>query len=358
MTEVIVIGGGYAGVLAANRLTADPAVHVTLINPRSRFVERIRLHQRVAGTHDATVDYSRVLAPRVDRIAGTVELIDAAARTVTLESGATARYDYLIYAVGSTGAPVPDGAHSLATFEQAEQIELTGGPVTVVGAGPTGIETAAELAERGHPVTLATGGTLGPYLHPRTRRHVAARLAALHVEVSDQRVTRPSGLTVWTTGFAVPDLAARSGLSTDAAGRLLTDETLTSVDDDRIVAAGDCAAPSGRPLRMSCQAAGPLGMHAADTVLARIAGRQPGLFVAGFLGQCLSLGRRYGVFQFAARNDVAGPRYLGGRAAAVLKEAVCRSTVAQLGMEARRPGRFHLPAWAGDRERRRILENA
>ncbi|EUA29995.1 NADH dehydrogenase domain protein [Mycobacterium xenopi 4042] len=79
-------------------------------------------------------------------------------------------------------------------------------------------------------------------------------------------------MTVWTAGFGVPDLAARSGLSTDALGRLLTDETLTSIDDPRIVAAGDAAAPSGQPLRMSCQAAGPLGVQAANTVLARIAG--------------------------------------------------------------------------------------
>ena len=83
---------------------------------------------------------------------------------------------------------------------------------------------------------------------------------------------RPSAMTIWTAGFGVPELAADSGLRTDALGRLLTDETLTSIDDVRIVAAGDCAAPSGQPLRMSCQAAGPLGTQAADTVLSRIAG--------------------------------------------------------------------------------------
>ncbi|OOK78161.1 putative dehydrogenase [Mycobacterium kansasii] len=78
------------------------------------------------------------------------------------------------------------------------------------------------------------------------------------VVLSDHTVLT-SAVTVWTAGFEVPDLAARSGLRTDALGRLLTDETLTSADDERIVAAGDCAAPSGQPLRMSCQAAGPLG---------------------------------------------------------------------------------------------------
>ena len=34
----------------------------------------------------------------------------------------------------------------------------------VVGAGPTGIETAAELGEQGYAVTLVCGGVLGPYL--------------------------------------------------------------------------------------------------------------------------------------------------------------------------------------------------
>jgi NADH:ubiquinone reductase (H+-translocating) len=55
--------------------------------------------------------------------------------------------------------------------------------VTVVGAGPTGIETAAELAEQGRPVTLVCGDVLGPYLHPDGRRAVARRLAGLGVTV-------------------------------------------------------------------------------------------------------------------------------------------------------------------------------
>ena len=51
--------------------------------------------------------------------------------------------------------------------------------MTVVGAGPSGIETAAELAEQRRRVTLVCGGRLGPYLHPRGRRSVAKRLAKL-----------------------------------------------------------------------------------------------------------------------------------------------------------------------------------
>ena len=69
-------------------------------------------------------------------------------------------------------------------------------------------------------------------------------MTADHVVLADGR-TLPSAVTIWTAGFGVPGLAAASGLTTDALGRLLTDETLTSIDDPRIVAAGDAASPSG-----------------------------------------------------------------------------------------------------------------
>jgi NADH dehydrogenase FAD-containing subunit len=149
-----------------------------------------------------------------------------------------------------------------------------------------------------------------------------------------------SAVTVWTAGFGVPDLAARSGLSTDATGRLLTDETLTSVDDPRIVAAGDASAPSNQPLRMSCQAAIPLGAQAANTVLSRIAGTEPKRLNQAFTGQCISLGRSGGLVQLAHLDDTVMPMYLGGRTAARIKEAVCKGTVTFLQREARKPGSY------------------
>ncbi|MGW5118206.1 NAD(P)/FAD-dependent oxidoreductase [Streptomyces noursei] len=369
-TEVVVVGGGYAGVMAANRLTQRDDVTVTLVNPRPTFVERIRLHQVVGGSHDAVVDYAAVLGARVRLVVDTVTRIDAAGHGVVLASGGTVGYDYLVYAVGSGSADprVPGAAefaHPIATLEEARRLRPlvdavpAATAVTVVGGGPTGIETAAELAELGRAVTLVCGGQLGPYLHPRGRRSVARRLAALGVRVLDgpgakvTAVTRdavrlgdgrtvPSPVTIWTAGFGVPDLAARSGLRTDALGRLLTDETLTSVDDPRIVAAGDAAAPSDRPLRMSCQAAGPLGAHAADTVLSRLAGERPADLTVGFAGQCLSLGRRVGFFQFATKEDTAKKYHLGGRLGAKLKEFVCKGTVKQLADEGRKPGAYRL----------------
>jgi NADH dehydrogenase len=163
----------------------------------------------------------------------------------------------------------------------------------------------------------------------------------------------PSTVTIWTAGFGVPDLAGRSGLSTDAVGRLLTDETLTSVDDERIVATGDSAAPSDLPLRMSCQAALPLGSHAADTVLSRIAGEQPADFSKGIAAMCVSLGRRAGVFQLAHRNDTAMRLHLSGRLGAKLKEAACKSPIKQLADEACKPGSHTWPV--KDAKRQELL---
>ena len=151
--------------------------------------------------------------------------------------------------------------------------------MTVVGGGLTGIEAATELAEQGRKVALVCGGRLGPTLSVPGRHSVAKVLARLRVAVLEADVVtevrpdavvfedgavRPSAVTVWTTGFGVPDLAAASGLRTDELGRLLTDETLTSMDDNRVIAAGDCAAPSDQPLRMCC----------AVCIAARTAGRQ------------------------------------------------------------------------------------
>ncbi|MHA5050767.1 NAD(P)/FAD-dependent oxidoreductase [Streptomyces sp. SD15] len=383
-TDVVVIGGGYAGVMAANRLTQRDDVTVTLINPRPSFVERIRLHQLVGGSHDAVVDYRKVLTEGVRLVVDTVTRIDTSERSVRLATGGTVGYDYLIYAVGSGSADprVPGAAefaYPIAGLEEAERLRpvVDAAPasaaVTVVGAGPTGIETAAELAEEGRTVTLVCGEVLGPYLHPRGRRSVAKRLARLGVTVlegPDTKVTAvardavrlsdgrelPSQVTIWTAGFGVPDLAARSGLSTDALGRLLTDETLTSVDDVRIVAAGDSAAPSDLPLRMSCQAAMPLGARAADTVLSRIAGEQPSPLNQVFAGQCISLGRRAGIFQFAHRYDVALWLHIDGRPGARLKEFVCRSIVKHLADEAHKPGSYSLHRVSGGAKRRQLLQ--
>ena len=366
ITHVVVVGGGYAGTLAANHLRQRADIDITLVNPRPVFVERIRLHQLAAGTGAATVDYGSLLGDGINLVVDSADRIDTGARRVLLRSGPALTYDYLIYAVGSTGAmsTVPGAAefaHSIADLESAQRLRdaLADLPadaaVTVVGGGLTGIETASELAERGRRVTLVCGGILGPSLS-RRGRHSAAKLlrklgAAVLETAAVDRVhpdtvvltdgaVLPSAVTIWTAGFGVPDLASRSGLRTDTTGRLLTDETLTSLDDERIVAAGDAVAPSGQPLRMSCQAAGPLAAQAANTVLSRITGHTPAPLNQAFVGQCISLGRSHAIFQLARTDDTPVNAVVSGRAAAPIKEAVCKGTLWAIRHEVAKPGSY------------------
>ncbi|MEU3271366.1 FAD-dependent oxidoreductase [Saccharomonospora sp. NPDC006951] len=382
-TDVVIVGGGYAGVMAANRLTQRDDVTVTVINSRPVFVPRLRLHQLAGETHDAVVDYENVLAKGVHLVVDDATEIDAARRTVRLAECGDIRYDYLIYAAGS-GGPGPrvpgaaEFAYPVATLEAARRLRSvlrdtpSPAPVTVVGAGPTGIETAAELAEQGRAVTLICGSTVGPYLHPRARRTARKYLTKLGVDViegSESTVvavtpdavklgdgrTVASRVTVWTSGFGISELAGRSGLRTDSAGRLLTDETLTSIDDERIVAAGDASAPSDLPFRMGAYTAGCLGAHAADTVLSRIAGNEPAPIDLTFPVMCVSFGRRSGIFQFARKNNVAMPVFLSGFAGRKLKEFSCESSVEHLVNEARKPGSHH---WPGDGKHRPALLGA
>ncbi|MEV5650950.1 FAD-dependent oxidoreductase [Nocardia sp. NPDC052254] len=371
--EVVVIGGGYAGVMAANRLTQRDDVRVTMINPRAVFVPRLRLHQLVGATHEAVVDYRDVLAEDVGLVVDSVTRIDAAGRTVQTAGGDRIGYDHLIYAVGS-GAPTPqvpgagEFAYPIATLEAARQLRSAlfdtpgAAPVTVIGGGPTGIEAAAELAGRGRAVTLVCGRVLGAYLHPRARRTARKYLAALGatvvegpgatvtavtsdaVELGDGRPLT-SAVTIWAAGFGVPDLAARSGLRTDAAGRLLTDETLTCIDDERIVAAGDSSAPSDLPFRMSAYTAYCLGAHAADTVLHRIAGEQPTPIDLAFPAMCLSFGRDAGIYQLGHKDETAMRLYFSGFAGKKLKEFACEAGIKHLATEARKPGAHH---WFSD----------
>ncbi|GAB3808582.1 FAD-dependent oxidoreductase [Humibacter antri] len=372
-TRVVVIGAGYAGAVAANHLRLRDDVDIIVVNPRADFVERVRLHQLASGTADATLPLSTLLAHGIRLIVDSVTRIDTDARALRLASGRDLAYDYAIYAVGSlTTIPssVPGArefAMPIGDFDSARALRARidrlpqAAPITVVGAGLTGIETAAELADGGHTVTLACGGILAPALANGPRRYIAKWLRRHGVTVrQEQHVTavstdtvsysdgtvRAAAVTVWAAGFTAPHLATNSGLSTDALGRILTDETLTSVGDQRIIATGDAASPSGMPYRMSCQAAGPLGQQAADTVLSRIAGETPKSIDLALTGSCISLGRCAAVRQFDHKDDSPMHLYTTGPLTAAYKEFTGRLGVWKIRREARKPGSVPWPKGA------------
>ncbi|ASO18981.1 NADH dehydrogenase FAD-containing subunit [Actinoalloteichus hoggarensis] len=333
--KTVVIGAGYAGPVAANRLAGKaPTAEITVLDPRPEFVERVRLHRHVAGSGAVTESLTTMLRTGIASIVGTVDRIDDG--RVRLDDGRTLGYDHVVLAVGSTAGPMPVG-----TWEGAERSRValatltTGSTVTVIGGGPTGIETASEVAFTRPDVRVRLiGPAVASSFSQRAHRRIRASLKRLTVDLVDDEVTsveRDSGefrgvvrlrsgsmfasdLTLWAIIGEVPDLAARSGLAVDHRGRVVVDEFLRSVTDHRILAVVDCAAVPGA--RMACRVAGPPGAHAADTRARTIGGRDLVPYSVRHLARAVSLGRRDAVGQFTRRDDTLLPasrRWCGSR---------------------------------------------
>ncbi|GAB2647078.1 NAD(P)/FAD-dependent oxidoreductase [Nocardia goodfellowii] len=349
--RIVVLGAGYAGLSAARRFARKArGADITVVDARAEFVERVRLHQQAAGQQLSSWDIQEKLAAkRIRFVRDRAQDIDTAGKRVVLANTPALEYDTLVYALGSiadtSGVPgVAEHALTVATPEDARWSVPGRGPVVVVGGGSTGIELAAELAESqpDSRVVLVSSEQPGAWLSPRAQAHIRRVLKRLGVEIrADAKVIEvladgvrladgtvlESAATVWTAGFGVPDLAARAGLAVDRKGRIRTDETLRSISHPDIYAAGDAAViagPGDRELRMACATALPTGKHAADAVIARSDGREPGPLRFRYYLQCLSLGRRDGVIQILHADDSPARTVLTGRTAAWVKESIVR----------------------------------
>ncbi|MFE9745615.1 NAD(P)/FAD-dependent oxidoreductase [Saccharothrix saharensis] len=354
--HIVVVGAGYAGLAAAKLAAKWTDSRVTLVNARDRFVERVRLHQLAVGQRMRDVPLADLLkGTGVELVVDRVTEIDPEARKVRLTGGALA-YDRLIYALGSysdlSGVPgAAEHAHTVSTREDAEKLAAalkSARTVAVMGGGLTGIEAASELAESRPDldVLLVTGGGFGDDLSDKGRRHLRKVFDRLGVRVRDHaHVTevRADGLVlgggelvaadtvVWTAGFAVPDLAARAGFAVDGRGRMLVDQTLTSISHPEVQGIGDAAAMKrhdGLELRMACATGLPTTQQAVRALAKRVGGEEPAdRLDFQYRIRCISLGRRDGLIQFVDADDTAKERVLTGRAAAWTKELVVRSAL-------------------------------
>lgn len=376
--RVVVLGGGYAGTIAALRLAgrARGRASVTLVDPKETFIQRLRLHQVATGQCVAAPSYHKLLRHKVDFVQDAAERIDCERCLIELRSGSAALpFDRLIYAVGSAvdlslvpgASEQADSVKDVAAargLSHALRCASHGAVVAVVGAGMTGLEVASEIATT-YPalaVKLVTGGQVGGWLSERGREYTRCALERQGVELVERvgvRAVEPDRLrladgseirvrlVVWCGGFRAPDLAARSGLGTDELGRLVVDRTMRSLSHPQIVAAGDCAATppfvGGSSLRMCCQVAVPTAAHAADVVAAEINGREPRELHFGYVHQPISLGRRDGLIQFVDRGDHPKNSVLTGRRAAVYKELVTRATIPSIKFERLLPGSTKWP---------------
>lgn len=367
-TRIVVLGGGYSGMMAARRLAHNlrgKPVDITLVNASAHFVQRIRLHQLAADQTPMQFSMQDVLQPNgIHFMQGLVTQLDPQAHALTVNTAAGSQivsYDYLIYALGSTVdmSVLPglrEHALSLASEATAAQLgdRLTtvakrGGRLVICGGGLTGIEAATEFAET-YPdlqVTLLTRDAFGAQLSKKGRDYVRQIFQKLGIDIRDktqiQAVTADAveyeggslvyDVCLWAGSFTVPTLAREAGLKVNAVGQIITDDRLRSVTDNTIYAVGDAAdisAAIGTPIRMACATALPMGVHVANELADRLKGREHRPYEFVYYIRCVSLGRKAGIVQFVDSNDQPKESILTGRAGAAFKELICRYTTWQV----------------------------
>ena len=329
--QVVVIGAGYAGLLATTRLARQVRkqnVAITLVNAADVFVERLRLHQFAANQpirqrpimdalHDTNVTFVRGRVSRLDPVQRELE--------VETDYGAQhLRYDYLIYALGSLTdrdrvpgvrdyayTLSPSGVLSAAALRDVlPVVNRAGGQLIVCGAGATGIEAAAEFAES-YPnlhVKLITRNPFEQFLSQPVAAYMRRALTRLGVTIqdgtaviavnSDELETNtgpiPFDVCLWAGGFTVPTLAREAGLAVNERGQILIDPFLRSISHPTIIAIGDAAYPledHGITVRMSAFAAMLMGAQGADTLNAMLHDQTPAPFCFAYMGQGIALGR-------------------------------------------------------------------
>ncbi|WP_040866144.1 NAD(P)/FAD-dependent oxidoreductase [Nocardia exalbida] len=360
--RIVILGGGYTGMLAAVRLarrTRALDVRITLVNPSARFTERLRMHQVAAGQELADHRIPALLeGTGVAFVQGWATAIDPMAREVTVDGTTRLPYDELIYALGSTAdtSIVPGAADHAWTLDnpatahrfgrRLAEVAARGGTVAVCGGGLTGIEAAAEIAES-HPgarVTLISSGEPGAMMGTKARAYLHRALDRLGVtrqtgrtvvKVLPDAVELAGGelvhtdLTLWTAGVRVSPLAAQAGIETDPHGLIVVDPTLKSVSHPTIHAIGDAAAVRqawGR-IHGTCQSGMPTAAYTADVIARQLRGKRVRPFRFGYFHQPVSIGRKDAVIQFTKADDRPRRGYLAGRAAVRYKEAVSGSPV-------------------------------
>ncbi|HVU11094.1 MAG TPA: FAD-dependent oxidoreductase [Phototrophicaceae bacterium] len=367
--NIIVIGAGYAGMIAALRL-AGKARHqnIILVNPSDTFVDRIRLHQWVAGEALPTRSIPKLLrGTGIQFVQARVTAMDPNRRELTLQSGSETRslsYDQLVYALGSSvdTSLVPGIKEYALTLNQAAEIKakLQANPrarVLICGGGLSGIELSSEIAEA-YPqlsLTLVTRDPLGVNLSQRGHAYMLDALKRRHITVREgvtvERITadgvettdgqrRAADLVIWAGSFAPSPLARESGIAVNRVGQIIVDPYLRSVSHPDVFAVGDAAACG---LRMACATAMPEGAHAADNLAALIKGQPLQPFRFGFAGRCISLGRHEGMLQWVNADDSPKESIVTGRLGAFLKELISRYPTFSLNWEYRMPGLYYWP---------------
>jgi NADH dehydrogenase len=336
-SRIVIIGGGFAGVAAARALRRCEA-EIVLIDRRNHHIFQPLLYQ-VATAILAPAEVAepiRQLAKKQKNLSvmmAEVTGVDLNSRSVEADCrGIGVRkiaFDYLVVAAGMRPsyfgheefAKYAPGLKTLADAETIrskilsayETAELTDDAderarqmtVVLVGAGPTGVELAASIAEmatitlrsnfrRIDPtkttILLIEGGKrILPSYAESLSKKAATRLEKLDVtvmtearveHVDEQGVTVAgkriqSATVLWTAGVAPSPILRMLGVDTDHAGRVCVGPSLNLPDKPAIFVIGDAASATqdGRTLPGVAQVAIQQGRYVGRLISAELKGR-------------------------------------------------------------------------------------
>jgi NADH:quinone reductase (non-electrogenic) len=277
-THVLIVGGGFAGVKAAQELSKSDHYEVTLISERNNFHYFPTLyHTATGGTiHESVIPLRTILEGKNVKLVQAKALsLDRKKKTLRTSDGNNHHYDVLLLALGSVPnyfgiKGIKDFAYSINTPEEAQRFknhlhqQLTSARqpdlnYVVVGAGPTGIELSGALPHYLQEVMKAHGirhravhvdlieaaPKLLPRLPKAMSRAVARRLRKLGIkiylnqtvqgETADALMVndRPiqSHTVVWTAGSTIPPFFAENNFSFSPRHKVVVDEYLQAETD-------------------------------------------------------------------------------------------------------------------------------
>jgi len=374
---VLILGGGFAGVGAAQNLEKSDA-DVVLVDRHDYHTFQPLLYQLATGLIETTaVGHSlRDLLSRHNTVvhkAG-VTAIDLEKQTVEFDEISPLSYDYLVFGLGAevnffgtAGAPhhafpmytLPHAVrlkdHLLERWEAADRdpslIEDGALNVVVVGGGPTGVETAGALAElylgdfeKDYPdvepgearvILVEAGPELFSMFKPKLREYAEKALTDRGVEVKTgtavasvepTRVTLKSGETlaahtlVWGAGLQGNPLVQSLGLELQRGNRIGVGPDLTLPGHPEVYVVGDVAAITDAKTEQVLPQLGSValqsGEHAGKAIADRLAGKDPEPLKYKDKGTMATIGRGAAVVQM-----------LGGRTMTGLKAQVAWGTV-------------------------------
>ena len=353
--RVLIVGGGFAGLNAAKGL-AHLQVDVTVVDRRNHYTFQPLLYQvalAVLSPADIAQPIRTILRKQtntqvlMDEVVG----IDVAARRVSMASGASLDYDYLVLAAGATHSyfgndqwePLAPGLKTvedaieirrrvLLAFELAERQMLEQGwhpPLNfvIIGSGPTGVELAGAISDIAQlymrhdfrhidpaksRVLLLDAGPLVLAAYPEDLSAKAeATLKRLGVEVHTNTQVIAVGpgwvevkgqmgngrieaaVTLWAAGVQASPLGRLLGAPFDRRGCVIVDDRLNPPGLPEVFVLGDLAhlVQDGRQLPGVAQPAMQMGDHVAKIVAADLAGKPRPAFRYFDKGDMATIGR-------------------------------------------------------------------